>query len=534
MKNNITILVLTLIFVISCKSVDRNTHLNTKIPVEKLKKDIDYIEKRLFKMHPDVDWYVSKEQLVADFDSLRNLLKHPMKPNEFYFLVAPVVAKVRQGHMQMLPLHYTFPKEQKEKYKKSKHPLENIDFLYQHNKLYIQDHYRPNPNDSLLLSGAEVLAINNIEPQELYKKYEKTFTADGYITTMHPYYFSRKVADFYLFELGYQDSLRWTLKCQDSIYQYTTYRTYRKDRFENKNQKIIDSLYNNLSKADRRKIDLQQVEEDKINRLKGWDEKRKVYSKELIFPIANDSTIAILRVRDFVKGSEKVYEEMFATLKKANTKNLIIDIRDNSGGRLNDLHELTRYLNNEKFTLIDYPKVNSQLYFFNNFRQKSILHYIVLSPFLGTYGLFSTLSNFKDKNGNWRVDLSAASLSTPKKNAYKGKIYLIINGMTFSAGSILASHLEPKKEVTIVGEETGGTYNGTIAGNLPVLNLPNSKLIWRIGLMGIYPTNKIKEKGRGVKPDVEIKSTAQQIIDGVDPHLEWILKDIEKRKKSKR
>jgi hypothetical protein len=45
-------------------------------------------------------------------------------------------------------------------------------------------------------------------------------------------------------------------------------------------------------------------------------------------------------------------------------------------------------------------------------------------------------------------------------NAFKGKIYVMING-SFSASSLISSNLKTPK-VTFVGEETGGAFNGTM------------------------------------------------------------------------
>jgi C-terminal processing protease CtpA/Prc len=43
----------------------------------------------------------------------------------------------------------------------------------------------------------------------------------------------------------------------------------------------------------------------------------------------------------------------------------------------------------------------------------------------------------------------------------KEKIYVMINGGSFSASSLISSNLKTPK-VTFVGEETGGAFNGTV------------------------------------------------------------------------
>lgn len=80
-----------------------------------------------------------------------------------------------------------------------------------------------------------------------------------------------------------------------------------------------------------------------------------------------------------------------------------------------------------------------------------------------------------------------------------------------------------------VGEETGGAYNGTVAGTMPLLKLPNSKLLFRIGLQDIKPLNKTSEFGRGIFPDIPIIPSIYQIIENNDPELDWIIEDAKKK-----
>jgi C-terminal processing protease CtpA/Prc len=94
---------------------------------------------------------------------------------------------------------------------------------------------------------------------------------------------------------------------------------------------------------------------------------------------------------------------------------------------------------------------------------------------------------------------------------------------------LLAATLKANKEVTFVGDETGGGFNSTVAGVLPILTLPNSKLPWRLGLMDIKTTNQTDVFGHGIFPDKEIIPTLQDKIDNKDPEMEWILNDIKSK-----
>jgi len=104
----------------------------------------------------------------------------------------------------------------------------------------------------------------------------------------------------------------------------------------------------------------------------------------------------------------------------------------------------------------------------------------------------------------------------------------MINGGTFSAASIISSNLKGSKRATFVGEETGGAYNGTVAGIMPLIKLPNSEINIKMGLLVVAPFYKATLEGHGVYPDKEIVPTIADYVNGKDPELNWIFQDIKK------
>ena len=120
------------------------------------------------------------------------------------------------------------------------------------------------------------------------------------------------------------------------------------------------------------------------------------------------------------------------------------------------------------------------------------------------------------------------SIKKPKKNHFDGKIYVLINGSSFSASSIISSKLKGDKRAFLVGEETGGTNDGTVAGRYSTEKLPNSKLKLPIGLMLIQPNIEFTKTKKGVLPDYELIPTLQEILQKKDIQLEWIMEQIKK------
>jgi C-terminal processing protease CtpA/Prc len=153
--------------------------------------------------------------------------------------------------------------------------------------------------------------------------------------------------------------------------------------------------------------------------------------------------------------------------------------------------------------------------------------------FIGTispYLLVKNLINVKKVDGRLFYKLKQSKVREPNALGYKGNVYVIINGNSFSASSIIPTKLKATGRAVFVGEETGGAYNGTVAGIFKNYQLPTSKINIRIGLMQVETPHKITPDGYGIIPDVKISPTLEDRLSGKDPELNWVLNQIEKQK----
>ncbi|MDQ5929722.1 MAG: hypothetical protein QG594_1503 [Bacteroidota bacterium] len=80
-----------------------------------------------------------------------------------------------------------------------------------------------------------------------------------------------------------------------------------------------------------------------------------------------------------------------------------------------------------------------------------------------------------------------------------------------------------------MGQETGGDFNGTVAGISASYKLPHSKLPTKLCIEDVVPTHKTPINGRGIFPEIEIIPTLEDIITKKDPELDWVKNDILKR-----
>jgi C-terminal processing protease CtpA/Prc len=516
MKKIFLFVFIVLLFV-QCSSVKKhNAHLTTLIPVDQLKSDVDFTYMKLQKLHPKLYWYISKVALDSKFDSLKYTITKPITPLAFYKKLSPVVAAVRQGHTYLYPVTTQMTnRETKTLIKKGTGPFSQFDFDFFNNKLYV---VKNKSCDKSIKVGSEVIAVNGIKPLDLIQEYNRYYSSDGYNTTLKTATSGKRFTSYFTVENGIKDSLTYTLKYNDSI-QLITIKRYKEDSIkkqEPKTRKRVTALDRKKSRATRKK-----------KRVNGYDADLKNYNRNLNF-MKKDSSVAIMKIRSFNKGDFRpFYRESFREIENYKSTTLILDLRDNGGGRLNEIIDLYSYLSDSTFVFLDKSEVVSKsslmegAYFNGGSFGVKILK-AIYAPLLYSYLL---LTVHKDDTGkNWYA--THTRQHKVNINPFKGKIYVLINGGSFSASSLISSNLKGSKRATFVGEETGGAFNGTVAGFMPVVKLPNSELKIRIGLMMMAPHHKTQIEGRGIFPDKEISTTLEDQLKGNDPELNWILKDI--------
>lgn len=523
----------------NCSSVEKhNVFINSDLTIKQQLKDIDYLEKKLKNVQPNLYAYLTKEELQRKFDSVRKTITIPLKPNEFYFKVFPLLNSVKQGHNSVsnLSKRYT-KKEAKEMKKKGKGPMSQFDLRWKDDRLFVM---KNNSKDSTLKRGLEVVSIDNLKPQDLFKKYERNMTSDGFNTTWIPYLFNRRLGGFYFNEIGLRDSLNYVFKEKDSVFEKMIVRL---EKDEKKGTKKNDSIQNDslkkkkvLTKLEKKAAKKKRKAENKYKYDYGFDTTTKEYSKILTFTDI-DSCSAVFKIKNFSKGGYKVaYKEVFELLRKTDTKNLILDLRNNPGGRLNEIHKLYSYLTPDStYQLIENARLTSKLSLLKADYLKGMpkVLYVLAVPTYPIYAGVSMLLTKKDNEGYY-YKMKSSKEKTNDPFYFKGKIYVLINGGSFSASCILSSKLKQNPDITFVGEETGGDFNGTVAGRTALQELPNSKLNVKLWIMEIAATNKTEVIGRGIFPDKEIIPTLEDVLNDKDPELEWIKEDIEKKLTSKK
>ncbi|RPH32205.1 MAG: peptidase S41 [Bacteroidales bacterium] len=516
---NQCLLIVLIVLLSSCASVKKyNNQINTLKSEEQLKADVDYIHQKLQKLHPRLYWYIRKKDLDYKFDSLKATITDPMTSNDFFFKLSPVISSVKQGHLRMSPLTKKLSKkENRALNRKGVAPLLQFSYEIFDNKLYI---VKNSSSDTTIKVGSEIISMNSIEPQEIISKLKNTFTSDGYNQTFINRGSCWMLPNFFYLLSGEMDSVKFELRYCDSLTNVTLVRG------KNNGAKVVSQSIKKTSLEKKQAKNKAKVEARKKKR-NGYNSQTKTYSKNLNFT-SSDNSIAIMKLNDFSRGDyKKFYRNSFKKLDSLKTKTLIIDLRDNPGGRLKEINNLYSYLTDSSFYFVEKMEVTTRTsLILGNYTSSTPLIIKALNFTIGLPFLASRLAKVKKVDNKFYYNLPESKLKHRNPINFKGKVYVLINGGSFSASSIISSNLKGSKRAVFVGEETGGAYNGCIAGTMPVFTLPQSKLRVRFGLGAIIPFHKTDMNGRGILPDVEIKPTIDDRIKGIDPELNWVLDDI--------
>lgn len=496
MKKIIYLIIVSIIS--SCTTTKKyNQIITKKHEVFYLHQDLDLTYQILKENHPGLYWYISKKELDYKFDSLKNDIKEPLTSAQFYKKLAPVIAVIKCGHTTIKNARPILNKKEKDENKANMAPISLFSYtLSVDNKLYINE----NKSDNLLLKkGSEFLEIDGIEVKDIINKFKETVSSDGYNNTFKNFAIEKSFAD--RFELYYG----------------------RKDSILIKFRNIKDSIGETLVKLKVKKkpdTSLKKQAKPIVQKFPKYIGQPSEGKPQLSFKfLGNNKEFAYMEIKSFNipnANYDKFYKTCFDSIKLIGSNNLIIDLRYNGGGSLAASRNLFSYLTDKQFIYLEKPIANG--YFdarkYGNTYQK-------IKYFLFGHNDKDDLKI--DDEGNYYAPLKGYKTLFPNKNNFKGKVYVLINGYSFSASSLLSANLKGINRATFIGQETGGGFNQCVAGTLPVVQLKNTKLTLRFGLFKIAVPAKQEKYGRGVFPDVEIYPSITDQINNIDRELEWIL-----------
>ena len=471
----------------SC-SVSKNYNPDKKYSKEELQEDYNLLRKILGKKHPSLYWYTSRDSMNYFFNEGYHAIEDSMTELQFgWKILAPLTSVIHCGHTS-----FSMSKGWNKFIRHKRIPSFPL-FLKIWNDTMVVI-YNLNSKDSVLKKGTIITSINGISSADIINIMFDYMVEDGYsenvnyirLSTSFPY-FHRNIFGLYkTYNIGYIDSAG---KQKNVLIPYFN--------------PPLDSL---------KKIEKQQKIEKKF---------LKTGKRENIRSLQIDTTFALMTINSFSKGHLKnFFKKSFRKIRRKKIKNLVIDIRANGGGDINNYVLLTKFLRNSPFKVADSAWSKSK-----NFGPYT--RYI-------TSGIFNNIGlsvlTHKGKDGNYHFGYWERHTFMPKRrNHFDGNVYVLINGLTFSAATLFCNAVKSQQNITLVGEETGGGWYGNSGIMIPDIKLPNTKLRVRLPFFRIVQYDHVNVKGSGVLPDVFIGPVYKDIINDVDTKMEWVRKTVKEK-----
>jgi len=114
--------------------------------------------------------------------------------------------------------------------------------------------------------------------------------------------------------------------------------------------------------------------------------------------------------------------------------------------------------------------------------------------------------------------------------AFNGNVYVIINNNVLSAASNFVAMMKDSKRGVIVGETTGGGYNGHNGFTRMLYKLPNTGLLLEFSAVKVqHYLAHPQLNSFGIEPDYPVSNTINDIIENQDPQMTFILDSLIKK-----
>ncbi len=450
----------------------------TKIhSIEVLKENLEVIYESLIDLHPNLYYFSSKRDFEVLYNEIRSNIIKPLTSDQYFKMVNPLIQIVKDNHTYLIRKYYY------DKYynytQKSYLPLK---LSVVNNKCYVID----DPINSTS-PGTEILYINKEPVNDIIKNIRTLMTiSSGEITTWQNEIFKRNFEYYYILykELSLGEAIKIEFNNND-IQEYTL---VSENNFLGKKQEqyipyTINEINNGTILFTMKSMSLSEKDRDEI--------------------------------RQYFESSQNIKKE------------LIIDLRNNMGGEIEDSYFLYSLFSKDTFTPEIERKVNSNTVY------QSLHNSTNYSETMNLYPDYAESNNWIGFFQNNVTNPDKFIEIKPIKNSFKGDIYVLTNGFTGSAAVKLASFFKYFKRGFILGEEGAGnlyTMNGLDFANIRLGDIGIELNIPLIKTSSGFDKIKDLPETRGVIPDYEVKESIEDIITNNDKILNYCLELIEQNK----
>ena len=456
---------------------------------EQVTEDYSILKNILTQGYPSLYEYTSRSDWDSLFTSFENEKLSIIKSNnDLYKSITELTDYARDGHLIVM-----------------RPQLTSIPKLFPLLLKIIDGKFYTDTDDFGIPIGSEIISINYISATEIRDMFLKYAPSDGYNTSKKDRQIEREFSILHFYEFGTKDT-----------YQ-VRYRTFSNEVFE---KNVKSQSFESIGGRFVNRSSYFSSYHNATNKIEFVNS--TIGKREPFLYFIDSLNTAVLTMNSFQLNVDKFREELKIIFKNINRKkveNLIIDIRQNEGGYpLNSINAFS-YIAHQPFKQQKSSSVSTSSLPEENHSQNLVNGYTYKTFFEKYY------QNAPKKENEWILMTDENEpFMIPNKNGFKGKTYVLIGGKTFSAGSSFALFCK-NQGITLIGEETGGGYYTQTGGYPIIYTLPNSKIKVLISFVKIsrYTKDETVKKGSGIVPDIEFPITINDLIDGTDRRLDYVL-----------
>lgn len=427
--------------------------------------DLAILEAKLKQAHPNLYTYQSPKSIQAHLASLREGVKEDISLRKVYTKVASLCATIQDGHLIPLPAANRMVE-----YEQSK-ALLPFDVIVRGERLLIVRDYQSAEG---FPPGTELLQVNGMPAGDLIRFLRQRLPTDGPQHAYTDWLLDTYFRAYYFFFFPPTEAFALEVK-----------------RPTSKAREQVTVQGTSLDRAE-------QLRKERFPKYAATLASRKL--SPIKFDLQAKDDLAILSIHDFHRSAYRkvgqkfptVIDEVMAEVDRAKVQHLIIDLRNNQGGDLVFSHYLLRYLLDTPFQTVDH---------------------------------FARVKHPEAMDETHRLRPSKNRLSrqiAPRSNGYRGKVYLLTNGGSFSNSGIFTWMIRKHKRGLILGSTAGGSSWQLCGSPSKMVRLPNSGIQVEIPTIR-YALAPANEKRDGVVPDRLIQPTAIDLANENDPVLNAVL-----------
>lgn len=476
--NRLSVALICLFTIILFGSCQSHYDLSTKFSPDQLLHDFRVLRQSLEEAQPGLYRQTSKGELDKAFSETEKSLDRPLDVFEFYRRLAPLIAAIRCGHTNIQLPDFFVKEQDTPRVKWFPALVKIID-----GKVYV---WRDLGDKNSGLGGKEILSINGVPTAQIISTMFAATGGDGNIQTsrierIEGWNFIKRLMPL----TGLQPPFE--LNVSDS---------------------------NNGRPA---QVRLEGVDIPTMGRnWEAWFPRDRRPPRSGDMELIDGGSIAVMTVREFggfvddkqSRGLEEFYQDAFQRIADKDTKTLILDLRDNNGGddKLGVL--LLRHLIGEPFT--HYEDITA--------RKTS---FALGEGLIGTNRIRLPYNVEKRDDGLYHLlDYPNLGVLQPAAPTFSGKIYVLMNGGSFSTTAEVITQLHNHRRAVFIGEEDGGMYDGNNSGTIAVVTLPNTKLALTLPLMSCrLSVSGDEDNSRGVRPDYPVEYSIDDYLANSDKEM---------------